>query len=260
MIEHTTDRLFWALVSIIVGGLITTIGVNAFPKATQNAIRPISGVMRQADTVGNTANTAADQANRQVKSFNLNSIDKSSNNIAGNTKDTAIDMNSLGFDVYSGIHDETRVTIASYNGKQGANVTIPKYIKGHGQILEVVGVGNDVFANKNLTSIKLADSITDIGDNAFKNNQLTSVDLPSHLQTIGEEAFADNKLTSANLPTTLNETSIHVFHNNPIKLVIFHSKSSCINAINEEIFDKNTEFPNATQYYPNYQDMIHDYI
>lgn len=62
MMEHTTDRLFWTLTSIVVGALILTIGINAFPKATQHMLHPVGNVAKQADTTTNTANNATKHA------------------------------------------------------------------------------------------------------------------------------------------------------------------------------------------------------
>lgn len=59
MMEHTTDRLFWTLTSIIVGALILTLGINAFPKATQSTLQTFSGMTKQADTATTTASNAA---------------------------------------------------------------------------------------------------------------------------------------------------------------------------------------------------------
>lgn len=62
MMEHTTDRLFWTLTSIVVGALILTIGINAFPQATQHMLHPVSGVAKQADKTTQTADGAAKHA------------------------------------------------------------------------------------------------------------------------------------------------------------------------------------------------------
>lgn len=258
MIEHTTDRLFWTLASIIVGALILTIGVNTFPKATQNAIHPISGMLKQADTVGKSTTDAANQANQQVSSFTINPSDihnKQPQKIEpGSTKETAVDMNDLGFEIYTKPNDDSAGIIAGYNGKQGSNVTIPEYIKGHGQVVKIVDINSNAFTNKGLTSVIIPDSVTSIDDETFKDNQLTSVKLPSHLQMLGEEAFANNKLTSIDIPTTLTDASIHTFYGNQIKSVSFHSEISCRVSLSNEIFDYGVQFPNATQYYPGYKE------
>lgn len=58
MMEHTTDRLFWTLSSIIIAALLLTLGVKIFPKATSEVIHPMSGVVQSADK----STSAVDQA------------------------------------------------------------------------------------------------------------------------------------------------------------------------------------------------------
>lgn len=49
MMEHTTDRLFWTLTSIIVAALIMSLGVKVFPKATASITTRMNGMVQSAD-------------------------------------------------------------------------------------------------------------------------------------------------------------------------------------------------------------------
>lgn len=40
MFEQVSDRLFWSLAAIIVGALISSILIIAFPRATRNFVKP----------------------------------------------------------------------------------------------------------------------------------------------------------------------------------------------------------------------------
>lgn len=66
MMEHTTDRLFWTLTAVIIGALLLTIAIKAFPGVAGGIMSKISGVMgtagNTAENAGNTASTAASNA------------------------------------------------------------------------------------------------------------------------------------------------------------------------------------------------------
>lgn len=91
MMEHTTDRLFWTLSAIIVAALLLTLSAKAFPKATQQAIAPITGLMKQADKATSGIN------------LNAGSIESSDTN-SGNTTDTS---NSDGSNNMGGVTNST---------------------------------------------------------------------------------------------------------------------------------------------------------
>lgn len=97
MMEHTTDRLFWTLTSIIVGALILTIGINAFPQATRHMLNPVSNVMTQSGNVTKTG----DDATKHPTDFSLDEHNTSSSNHSDKTpssdkskKDTSKDTHS----------------------------------------------------------------------------------------------------------------------------------------------------------------------
>ena len=63
----------------------------------------------------------------------------------------------------------------------------------------VTAIGDNAFANRQLTSVDIYSGVTIIGDNAFANNQLTSVRIPPSVAAIGKHAFANNQLQSAGI-------------------------------------------------------------
>lgn len=91
MMEHTTDRLFWTLSSIIIAALLLTLGVKIFPKATSEVIHPMSGVVQSADK----STSAVDQA---ISGANADKLDWQTGtnggvgNVSSGSDDTARDQ------------------------------------------------------------------------------------------------------------------------------------------------------------------------
>lgn len=79
MLEHTTDRLFWTLSTIIIGALLLTIGAKAFPHAADAVIEPMYGLVRQADSSLNAAGQATNNA-KLANSINTSNNGTISNN------------------------------------------------------------------------------------------------------------------------------------------------------------------------------------
>ena len=207
MMEHTTDRLFWTLTSVIVGALILTIGVKAFPNTTQSIFQPISGVMKQADTTNDNANNAANLAIKaQMTPDQQVEYDKTH----------AVEASKLGFTVFN-IGDGT-ARIVGYDTSKGLDVTVPAYIKDHGQLLKVITIGSDYsdahpyneidtfkdwygFANLHLNSIHLPNTIQYLGWRSLWGNNFTNVDIPNSVQVIGDGSFGNSpKLKNVNIP------------------------------------------------------------
>ena len=251
MMEHTTDRLFWTLTSIIVGALILTIGVNAFPKMTQNVISPISGVIQQADTVGHTASNtgnkaASDAANYSVDDGSGNSSSQSSDPDAS-AKANAVEASTLGFTVTD--NGDGTATIGAYDGSKGTNVNIPKYVKNNGTLLKITSIGNNAFKSNNLTSITIPNSVTSIGNEAFFYNNLTSVNIPNSLTSIGDCAFSSNQLTSVNIPNSVTSIGDYAFMNNNLTSLIIPNS---LTSIGDYAFENNrltsVNIPNTQAY------------
>ena len=78
------------------------------------------------------------------------------------------------------------ITITKYTGP-GGDVTIPDTING----LPVTSIGGGAFYNcTSLTSVTIANSVTNIGDWAFDGTGLTSVTIGTNVTRIGDWAFA----------------------------------------------------------------------
>jgi hypothetical protein len=105
-------------------------------------------------------------------------------------------------------------TITRYVGWNDA-VNIPARIGG----APVTGIGKRAFAESELVSVILPDSVISIGYGAFHDNQLMSLTIGSGLTSIGAGAFADNHLTSVTIPGGLTSIGEYAFYGNPLTSV-----------------------------------------
>lgn len=110
MMEHTTDRLFWTLTSVIVGALILTIGIKAFPGVANSTLGPMSSINKQADI----GTKRADSANNQA-------IQEALGKTSGNTTDSSNTKNDKPHDVSSKKHESN--TNAGQNKDQNKSET-----------------------------------------------------------------------------------------------------------------------------------------
>lgn len=207
MMEHTTDRLFWTLTSIIIGALILTIGINAFPKATQGVIQPISGITKQADTATSTVDSAVKSQTGQTTST------ESPEDAAA--KANAVDASSL-FMTVSDNGDGTGSITAFNKDAAGypSSITIPPYIKSNGKVLKITTIGNAAFKQTYISSLSLPDTVTYIGEDAFSNNRMTQVTIPASVKKIGHMAFwSSSKMRVAHISknTDIGTEDIWVF-------------------------------------------------
>lgn len=206
MLEHTTDRLFWTLTSIIVGALIMTIGVNVFPKATQGVIQPISGVIKQADRVSQTSTNSTNQAISDATNFEVDHHLTPEQQVEYD-KTHAVEADTLGFKIAD--NGDGTARIVDYDTSHGLDVTVPAYVKNNGQLLKVTAIGSDYsndhpynepdtfrnwygFANLHINSIKLPETIEYIGWRGLYGNNFTHLEMPNSVQTTGDGAFAEN--------------------------------------------------------------------
>ncbi|MHC6202679.1 leucine-rich repeat protein, partial [Breznakiellaceae bacterium SP9] len=110
--------------------------------------------------------------------------------------------------------------ITQYKGK-GGSVTIP-------HIIWVTSIGDNAFANKQLTSITIPDSVTSIGGEAFRGNQLTSVVIPNSVTSIGDGAFYNNQLTSVVIPNSVTSIGDGAFSSNQLTSVVIPNSVTSI--------------------------------
>lgn len=96
------------------------------------------------------------------------------------------------------------------------DVRIPSSVSG----VTVTKIGNSVFANKELTSIKIPETVTSIGAEAFSTNNLTSLTLPSGLIVLGESSFARNQIKSVEIPDGVTDLEEGVFAQNALTKVV----------------------------------------
>src|SRR5574344_2470449 len=92
------------------------------------------------------------------------------------------------------------------------DVLIPETING----IAVISMSNYAFANNQLTSVTIPDSVTSIGNYAFANNQLTSVTIPNSVTSIDAEAFFGNQLTSVTIPNSITTIGGSAFQSNKL--------------------------------------------
>ncbi len=99
--------------------------------------------------------------------------------------------------------------INGYSGKE-TKVVIPEKIKGK----EVVSVAENLFANSDITSVEIPDTVTEIEQKAFYQcKKLESVKLGKNVKSIGESAFINcESLKSINLPATLEKINGAAFY------------------------------------------------
>jgi hypothetical protein len=82
----------------------------------------------------------------------------------------------------------------------------------------VWGFGNP-YVSKNLSRLRIPDTVTYIGEGAFQNNQLMEVVIPDSVTFIGNNAFRDNKLTKIIIPDSVTFIGNEAFRNNKLTSV-----------------------------------------
>lgn len=136
MMENTTDRLFWTLASVVLGALLLTVSVKAFPAATNAAIAPMSGIIKQADTVTKNVSTAGSQAtdNLSPKTNNYGQTEAQAKAAAPNIQlFSNIDPTTgITWNIMPGIDGKGVLAgITLPKGWSQSTVTIPEYINAH---------------------------------------------------------------------------------------------------------------------------------
>ncbi len=105
--------------------------------------------------------------------------------------------------------------IIQYTGRE-TDVVIPDTIDGE----TIKAIGDKVFFNKKLTSIKIPNTVYSIGKQSFANNKLTDIGLPQSLISMGIGAFSMNELTSVTIPEGLKKIPDMAFSKNKLTSVI----------------------------------------
>ena len=235
MMEHTTDRLFWTLTSVIVGALILTIGIKAFPQMTQNVLQPVSGIMKQADTANGHVSDAANQVLNNSDDTNNSNSSQQTTDPDAQAKANAVEASTLGFTVTD--NGDSTGTITGYYTKKGLNVNIPKYVKVNGTLLKITSIGYKAFYSNHLTSVTIPNSVTSIGGSAFYSNNLTSVTIPNSVTSIDGSAFEINHLTSVTIPNSVTSIGGNVFAYNSLTSVNIPNSQGYQSAKSNNAFD-----------------------
>lgn len=211
MMEHTTDRLFWTLTSVIVGALILTLGINAFPKATQSTLQTFSGITRQADTAtGHVSDAASEAINDSTSDDANNSLTTRSgdnNNNNQSTTDNSSNATNSNTPSDNNSNSSTQLTpaqqadaTAKANAVDQSQTNVSVTDNGDGTAT-VTGLSQTVqseeySANGQPSNLVIPEyvkvnnnilKITAISNNAFSNdlNGVKTVTFPSSLTTIG---------------------------------------------------------------------------
>ena len=117
------------------------------------------------------------------------------------------------------------IQITGYTGKS-SKIKIPSRIK----FKKVTQIGDDAFADKELTDVDIPDSITSIGTWAFARNKLASVKIGNNVTSIGDCAFADNSISSIKIPDSVVSIGDWAFTQNLLTEVTISNNVKTIGA------------------------------
>ena len=113
------------------------------------------------------------------------------------------------------------ITACTYNFsnlESSHKIIIPSTVRG----VTVLGIGESVFSNKNLTSVALPSTLKSIGKSAFQNNNITTMSFTEGLISIGQDAFKGNLLEEISFPNSLTSLGSGGFtHNHISKITSF---------------------------------------
>lgn len=221
MMEHTTDRLFWTLTSIIIGALLLTIGIKAFPQMTNSTLQTFSGVTKQADTA---TNTASDAVNQVLNGYTGTSTGTNSGNNTATQQPTdpyaqakanAVEASTLGLTAVD--NGDGTASITYISPSNATNLVIPSYVKVNGNLLKVTTLGSNG-ATGNITkqadavqSINIPNTVTTIYGMAFAFENIQSLTIPNSVTMIGSSAFKWNNITSVTVPNSVTSLATDAF-------------------------------------------------
>lgn len=104
------------------------------------------------------------------------------------------------------IDDGNAVKIVKYRGGR-TDVRIPAQIRN----LPVTAIGNSSFANRNLTSVHIPNTVTYIGNAAFWQNRISSIVIPNSVTHIGVSAFGRNHFRYVTIPSGITYIGARAF-------------------------------------------------
>ena len=128
--------------------------------------------------------------------------------------------------------DTSKPDWASYS----RDLVIPSKVVKDGVTYKVTMICSNAFGDKELTSVKIPDTVTTISQTVFYNNKLTSVTIPNSVTSIGLSAFADNQLTSVTIGNGLTSIADSAFSGNRLISVTIPQS---VTTISDRAFEKN---------------------
>ena len=131
--------------------------------------------------------------------------------------------NGITYEVITGTNNQ--VNAIDYNTASGTQVTIPKTVTNPNTSSKysVIGIGNEAFKSKGLTSLTLSEGLTTIGTQAFWSNSLTSLVIPNSVTQIGANSFVSNQLNTLDLGTGVEYILTQAFTYNDLTSVVIPS-------------------------------------
>ncbi len=104
-------------------------------------------------------------------------------------------------------------TIVRYKNNSEKNIIIPAKIGG----VSVIKIGSRAFGKRNLTAVKLPNTLKTIGKKAFAKNPITEIVIPSSVTNIGNSAFWQDSLQKLTIPKSVKNIGPYAFYENYIK-------------------------------------------
>jgi hypothetical protein len=95
----------------------------------------------------------------------------------------------------------------------------------------ITGIGENAFADADLTAVTIPEGLVTIGNNAFSKNKLTGVEIPAGVKTIGTGAFQDNQLTTVLIPEGVTEIGGNAFAGNRLKSITLPGSLTSLQSI-----------------------------
>lgn len=203
MLDQNTDRMWFVIGALVVGGGIILIANKTVPDAFANVLDRFEQV-----------------SDEGVKVMTLFTPEVDENG----------DTNAIFFKwdtVQAGGQDAVAITGYRYFGP--TEIAIPEKIDGK----PVVSISNGAFSETQITKIQMPSTITFIDNNAFKASPIESVTFSNNITEIGDNAFQYTNLKEITLPNKLTTIGRQSFNNTPLEKVQFNEG---LKTIKEEAF------------------------
>ena len=84
----------------------------------------------------------------------------------------------------------------------------------------ITTIGKYAFERSQLKIIIIPNSVIEIGDGAFNGNDLTNITIPNSVTTIGASAFSNNQLTNITIPDSVTTIGDSAFYHNQLTSVV----------------------------------------